>query len=527
MLQRVLPRTSFEEHLPEGWFLSRLYKGNRILYYKDIKVARIFDSFDIEETVTSIINNPPKCVQSALYKDGRLTANSLDIDVQKRLVRQGIISYEAAINCIDGSESWINQFIPSVAEYAGVKYKNKRNRWYDEEGNCINSSLLFLSIWDARVKYSQGICTLADVARYSWSAVLECLGDDHQKYVDNVIKPKLIANKKSLVIEAKYRKSAALQDNLPWEHTEWDETDKIQNDYQKCINSGISEYFFESVDNHVQMFTESCNLKAFSKIKFETETYEKSVLDTLRQIEPRLCKFRWNALLKSHEPVFSPQRLSHEKHDYLLDLIHRVLIGKISGHAASLLFVNGDYRKIKRETDRYEKHMNQYIPFYSEIKKKVSPDHFSFGEAVSYIINNVRDLIRMGYRKADKVIASFTYDNCRFSVNVANREVIYIGVSTSKYMTDKWLKLKPEQRRVLLGDDAEWEYQEKAIKSYNRLFSYLFNVVHKHWDRITYYIKDKLTAKRKYLRPSSGFLDRMKEKAEKYIKSLERRVVTC
>ena len=94
-------------------------------------------------------------------------------------------------------------------------------------------------------------------------------------------------------------------------------------------------------------------------------------------------------------------------------------------------------------------------------------------------------------------------------------------------MSDRWLKMKPEQRRAVLNDDAEWEYQEKAIKRYNRLFSYLYNVVHKHWDRVSYFIKDKLTAKKKYLRPSSRFLDKMREKAEKYIKSLERGVVTC
>ena len=112
-------------------------------------------------------------------------------------------------------------------------------------------------------------------------------------------------------------------------------------------------------------------------------------------------------------------------------------------------------------------------------------------------------------------------------MNVESGDIRYIGYSNGKFMSDTWLNLKPEERRKLLHDDAEWEYQEKAIKKYRRLFSYLYNVVHKHWDRACYFIQDKLLAKRKYLRPSSGFLDRMKEKADKYIKSLERGVAIC
>lgn len=94
-------------------------------------------------------------------------------------------------------------------------------------------------------------------------------------------------------------------------------------------------------------------------------------------------------------------------------------------------------------------------------------------------------------------------------------------------MPDSWLALKPEQRRKYLNDDVEWEYQEQAIKKYNRLFSYLYNVVHKHWDRACYYLRDKLAARKKYLKPSPRFLSKMKAKAEDYIKSLERGVVTC
>ena len=230
MCQKVLPRTSFEERLPEGWFLSRLYKGNRILYYKDIKVVSLPDSFDIEARVSDVISNPPESVQAALYQDGKLAALELSSNVQQKLVKKGIIPYEFALNCLHSIESWLYKYIPAKAEYAGQTYRNKRNRWYDENGNCINTSVMFLSTWDARVRYAQGVCTLADVARYSWSAVLECLGDDHQRFIETVIKPKLIVNKKGWVVEAKDKKKERLGRNAKWEHTEFDCSREIEQD---------------------------------------------------------------------------------------------------------------------------------------------------------------------------------------------------------------------------------------------------------------------------------------------------------
>lgn len=145
MFQRVLPRTSFEERLPEGWFLSRLYKGNRILYYNDVKVASIADSFAIESEVNEIINNPPEVVQAALYRDGKMSAIELSSNIQKKLVKKGLIPYEFALNCFHGIDSWLYKIVPARAEYNGNYYVNRRNRWYDEAGNCINTTLLFLS----------------------------------------------------------------------------------------------------------------------------------------------------------------------------------------------------------------------------------------------------------------------------------------------------------------------------------------------------------------------------------------------
>ena len=128
MLQRVLPRTAFEQQLPDGWFLSRLYKGSRILYYKDIKVARIPDTFNIEAEVQRVISEPPECVQAVLYNDGKLKAEKLCESVQKKLVRNGLISYEFAVNCLTGIADWLSKHIPRTAEYSGQVYTSKKSK---------------------------------------------------------------------------------------------------------------------------------------------------------------------------------------------------------------------------------------------------------------------------------------------------------------------------------------------------------------------------------------------------------------
>lgn len=514
-MQKVLPRTTFEERLPEGWYLSRLYKGSRVLYFENIKVASVQDTFNIESDVRNIINNPPECVQAKLYEHGRLKMQELSVNVQKKLVRAGIISYEVALNCLESIREWLYKFVPRTAEYAGMVYTNKRNHWYDSNGNCINSSL-FLSIWDARVKYAKGMCTLQDVARYSWAAVLECLGDDHQRFVNQVIVPKLEINKKAWVIEAKQKRDSR--------NREWSDVDK---DYQDEVNSCLKDYFNKSLGNHVQMFTESCNVPAFRDIKKKVQKWEADVISQITSIKPQLAKFRWNILLHANEPVFAPQMLNSDKKADLLDLVHQVITGQMSGHEAALRFKNAHWKKIIFESKRYGKTMSQYVPFYSERMKRLKPEVGSFRASVRYVARNIKDLISLGFRKAEQTTTAFNYDDCRFVLDVNTGDVRYVGPAKGRYMSDKWLSLKPAQRRKLLKDDAEWEYQEKAIKRYNKLFSYLYNVVHKHWDRASYYQQDKLTAKRKYLHLSSGFLDRLRDRADKYIKSLERRVATC
>lgn len=520
MLRKVLPRTSFEQQLPDGWWLSRLYKGNRILYYNDIRVVSLPDDFNIEQSVKNVIDNPPEMIQEMLYQDGRLAVTDLSSKIQRRLIRKGILPYELVNSDIDN-------IIPAVAEYDGKTYTHSNYRWYDINGNCINSLCRFLSVWDARVKYAQNACTIADVARYSWKAVLECLGDDHQRFINNVLQPKLATNRKGWVWEAKFKKQERLSENSPWAGSEWDSSEEIEQEYRDDVNSCLHHYFFESIEHQVQMFTEDCNVPAFHGIKQRVAEYEADIFEQLKDIKPELSSFRWNSLMKYHEPVFAPKPMSSRKQADFYRLVHDVIVGQISGHQAALMFSCSDWDSIARESNRYEKHLTQHVPFYTDRWEKLSSKEVSFTSAVRYVISNVRDLITMGYRPEEKMIASFSYDDCRFAVHIVTGEVRYIGVAKSKYMSDTWLELKPEQRRARLNDDEEWEYQEKSIKKYNRLFSYLFNIVHKHWNRAEYFLKDKLTARKKYLRPSSRFLDKMKEKADNYIKSLERGVVVC
>lgn len=527
MLQRVLPRTSFEQQLPDGWFLSRLYKGNRILYYNNVKAASIPDTFNLEAEVQRVISNPPECVQAELYNDGKLKVTSLSTAVQKKLVRSGLIPYEFAVNCLSGIADWLSKHVPRTAEYDGKVYTSKRNRWYDQDGNCINTSVMFMSTWDARVRYAKGDCTLEDVARYSWSAVLECLGDDHQRFINNVIKPKLEVNRKAWVVEAKNKRAKRLERNSAWSVTEWDESEKIQADYKEDVNSTLHDHFFSSIDNQVLMFTQPCRIPAFKDMYLRVRKYEDALVSRLQSISPRLSKFRWNALLKSFEPVFAPQMFSEKKRAEFFDLVHQVIIGKVSGHEAALTLVNGDWKKINREARRYEKSKVQYVPFYAERWKKLDKAKTAFVDAVQYVKTNIADLITLGYRAANKAIAAFNYDGCRFTVSSESGAVEYVGPAGGKYLPESWVKLKPEQRRAKLGDDTEWEYQEGAIKKYRRLFSFLYNVVHKHWERASYFVQDKAVAKHKYLRLSSRFLDVLKERADKYLNQLERGYVVC
>lgn len=520
MIRKVLPRTSFEQQLPEGWWVSRLYKGNRNLYYKDVKIASLRDDFNIEHSVKLIIDNPPEKIQELLYLDGILAVTELSSKIQKRLIRKGIIGY----NCTD---ILVDNAIPAVAEYNGETYTKRNYRWYDTQDNCISSFARFLSVWDARVKYAQNRCTLADVARYSWCAVLECLGDDHQRFINNTLQPKLATNRKGWAWEAKYKKQKRVEENSIWKGSEWDATDEIAQEYRDDVDSCLYNYFFESVEHQVQMFTEDCNVPAFRDIRKQVEAYEANVFEQLRNLNPELSGFRWNSLMKYHEPTFAPKSLSLRRQADFYRLVHDVIIGKVSGYQASLMFSGRDWDSVAREGARYEKHLTQHVPYYTDRWHTLSSEEVSFKEAVQYVVSNVRDLITLGYRAEERVVASFNYDDCRFTVNVDTGEVTYVGLASGKYMPEKWLKMKPEQRRAYLNDDAEWEYQEKAIKSYHRLFSYLFNVVHKHWNAAEYFIKDKIAARNKYLRPSSGFLRKMADRADKYIKSLERGVVVC
>ena len=527
MQQRVLPRASFEERLPDGWFLSRLYKGNRILYYKDTKVASVPDDFQIESTVLNIIQNPPTAVQVIMYQEGLISSDCICAEAQKQLVKKGLVTYEFAQKCFQNISSWLKRYVPAKAVYAGSVYTNKRGRWYDQNGNCISTSGTFFSTWDARVRYAAGECTLEDVARYSWAAVLECLGDEHQRFINRVLVPKMELNRKGWAVDAKRSKQARMSTNQKWEHTEFDISDEIEADYREDVNSCLYNYFFRSIDNQVQMFTENCRVPGFEDILEKVRTYEDSTIKKLQDIQSTLARFRWDGVLGEYKPVFSPQVFTSSKRAEFFELVHEVIIGKISGHEAALRFTSGSWKKIAREQNRYRKYKVQYAPFFTERWKKLKPEVSTFQKAVEYVRKSTSDLIALGYREESRTATSFIYDGCRFVLDIDSGSVDYLGVAGGSYLSDEWLKLRPEQRRSRLNDDAEWKYQEQAIRRYRKLFSFLFNVVHKHWDKATYFIQDKLVAKKKYLRPSSGFLAKMQERADNYIKSLERRVVFC
>jgi hypothetical protein len=524
MSDYVSPKYTFETELPEGWYLGRLYKNRRVLHYKNCKVKSIFDDFNIERTVRDIIAHPPVLVEMMLFQDKQLDAHELSKEAQDRLLKKGLVTIEYAKK--NFSIYSANQ-VPKIAEYDGRLYVNKNHDWYDEAGNCINKKKRFISTWEARVAYAQGQCTLTDVARYSWAAVLECLGDMHQRGVNSYLMPKLKLNKKAWTYDAKYDKQKRLDRNKKNEHTPWDETADIEEIYRREVNSCLLHHFTASVENHVMMFTKDCNIPAFDDMKKRTEKVENEVITELSGIERELNSFRWNSLMNWLEPVFAPKAMNDKRKFEFFNLVHDVLIGKISGHYAALSFSSGTPEQLFEEEDRYKRTILQHVPFLANMSKDITPSKISFVDAVNYIKARYQDMVRLGFRPADKCITSFNYDNCRFALHIYTGEVKYVGPLRGKYIPDSWLDLTPEERRKRLKDDQEWEYQEKSIKRYNRLFSYLFNVIYKCWDRATAYLEARKKARTKYLRLSSGFFERMQKKAEGYINSMERGVVTC
>lgn len=183
--------------LPQGWRLGKEVNGSITLFYKKQWAERLSISPSFNLDVNKVIENPPARVYPALFEDGLLdiTRHKCDKGIWK-LIDSGCITPEEGWKILPTDnfkrtakrkgvweERWQVESRKTIYEvrtlYQGKEYGYRSNQWYDiTSGNIpLPKKQSFKSIWQARVKYARGECSLLDVAEYRLSAVLECIAD--------------------------------------------------------------------------------------------------------------------------------------------------------------------------------------------------------------------------------------------------------------------------------------------------------------------------------------------------------------
>lgn len=185
--------------LPEHWTITRPYKGKRVLRYDGITVARIdITKEGWEKLAHWYVNHPPHKLDAQRYRNGELDLDELvgrdkELALRELIKTDQVLPGDALQMCAD-LRPWLvrmrkirsYEYLKKDPELNEIEYNNrvyyKRNKswlYKDDEGNekALPPRMHFTSIWDARVAFSKGCVTLADVAKYSWGAVLEVIGD--------------------------------------------------------------------------------------------------------------------------------------------------------------------------------------------------------------------------------------------------------------------------------------------------------------------------------------------------------------
>lgn len=151
-----------------------------------------------EDRVRWFYMNPPHRIDALRYKNGDLNLAEL-VGKDKELALRELIKTDQilpgdALQMCDDIRSWLvrmrkirpYEYLKKDPELNEIEYNNKvyykRNRswlYMDNDGTekALPARMHFMSVWDARVAFSKGCVTLSDVAKYSWGAVLEVVGD--------------------------------------------------------------------------------------------------------------------------------------------------------------------------------------------------------------------------------------------------------------------------------------------------------------------------------------------------------------
>lgn len=505
-MNSVMSKYSFEERLPKGWHLGKLYRGKRAIYYNDIKLGTVEDDFAIAQRVQEIIENPPKEVISSYVKEGKIQAACVkDAAAQKYLVKSEAVSVTQAYSLFPRLRAWLDRQKPSEVEFSGIRYHRKGTHWFTEDGSPLDTRKpYFNSNWSARMLYNSGRYSLFDIAQYSWSAFLECLGDEHQKLF-NQIKSKAEEKKHLLATIHKIER----EDKLKKTRREWISDDEFE-EYKNLINSTLYDNLVSSAENASMMFKRNCLVSGFEWVKPAVDKFILSVVGQVSAIKPKLVSFSWSPLLQRYEPVYAPKRLSPDKLELLLDLIPKVMVGDMSGYEARLRFTNGWYRTIRYEQARFKKSMYQFVPYFAQLKKA---GHKSFAETVDFVCNNIKTLISMGFREADRIRTAFVYDSCRFIVDVKSKVVKFIGFAGSRYISLEGKETSGESD----------EYVQKARAKFRQSLGYLQFCVHKGQSQ-WYVYEDVQKSKNKWLKHSPEFMSEINRRGATYINQYKKGV---
>lgn len=506
-MNQVFSKYSFEKDLPAGWHLGKVYRGKRAVYYNDIKVSTVSDDFDIETRVQEIVKNPPKEVVGAYIQEGTLDACDItDIEIQKYLVKSNIVPTREAYSIFSRLRDWLDGRRPKETEFAGKHYYRKGTHWYTEDGNALDTRKpYFNSNWSARMLYNSGAYSLMDIAQYSWSAFLECIGDEHQKLF-NQIKAKAAENKHLVATLNKIEQADCLKATKR-EYL----SDNEYEAYKSIINSTLYDNLTSSAENASLMFKKPCLVPGFEWVKPAVDKFLVSVIRQVCEVKPKLVSFSWSPILRRYQPVYAPQKLSNEKLELLLDLIPKVMLGDISGYEARLRFTNGWYRTIRYEHRRFQKSMQQFVPYFEYLR---SLTNRTFGETVDFVCNNIKTLISIGFREANREVTAFVYDSCRFIVNVKTKVVKFIGYAGSRFIS-------------LDGNDKSGEsaeYVKKARARFRQSIGYLQFCVHRGQSR-WYAHEDYQKSKNKWLKHSPEFMAEINRRGARYIKQYKKGVV--
>lgn len=174
--------------LPEGWRLGRLQNNHRILFFNNTWVAKIKVDDEFQQNVENFIENPTPRAFPELFKASELSVSSLGNEQGVRnLVKEGLINPEDALILCPSIKAWLKRNklwsedkSENQVHHNDKVYECRNHTWYikvDGETSMLRRKAYFPSVWDARVAYAKGECSLEDIAEYSWGALFEVVQD--------------------------------------------------------------------------------------------------------------------------------------------------------------------------------------------------------------------------------------------------------------------------------------------------------------------------------------------------------------